>query len=133
MLVPIAYGVFGAGWEHSAFYWPFFITLSGGRVLQILSRLQEPVFHQRQLFLVTAGTWLAVPLFGMLPFMFMDAPMSLVDSVFESFSGMTTTGSTVMADLDETSPDILLWRSILQWFGGVPSNRRSTERHTAFI
>jgi len=71
----------------------------------------------RQAFLVTALGWIAVALVGALPFLSMD--VSLTDAVFESMSAITTTGSTVLTGLDTLADGILLWRALLQWFGGV--------------
>lgn len=73
----------------------------------------------RQMFLVTGGTWLILPLFASMPFYFGSGQLSITDAVFESVSGLTTTGSTVINGLDHQAPDVLLWRSLLQWQGGV--------------
>lgn len=63
--------------------------------------------------------WVAVPVFGSLPFQLADTALSVTDSVFESMSGFTTTGSTVLDGLDQRSTGILLWRGLLQWLGGI--------------
>ena len=73
----------------------------------------------KQGFLITTSTWVSVPLMGCLPFMFSDLNLSFTDAFFEAMSGVTTTGSTVISGLDGLPPGILLWRSLLQWFGGV--------------
>lgn len=73
----------------------------------------------RQMFLITATAWCVVPFFGALPFLLTHQSSSLADAIFESVSGMTTTGSTVMVGLDAMGQDVLLWRSLLQWFGGM--------------
>lgn len=72
---------------------------------------------RRQGFLVTALAWTIIPGFGALPLTFFG--LSYTDAYFESVSAMTTTGSTVMAGLDQTAPSILLWRSMMQAIGGV--------------
>ncbi len=71
----------------------------------------------RTAFLLTGLSWLVLPLFAALPFL--DLGLSYADAIFEATSGITTTGSTVMKGLDELPPGILLWRSILQWIGGI--------------
>ncbi len=78
-------------------------------------------FHvtTRQAFLLTNSTWLVLPTFGALPFWFSSLDMSATDSFFESMSGITTTGSTVITGLDYAPAGILLWRAILQWLGGI--------------
>lgn len=73
----------------------------------------------RQAFLLTNSTWFILPTFGALPFWFSSLDMSVTDSFFESMSGITTTGSTVITGLDYTPAGILLWRAILQWLGGI--------------
>jgi trk system potassium uptake protein len=95
-------GFFGAG---------FFLTNMGAFVATNLS--------VRQVFVLTTLTWVAMGLFGALPFMFCELDLPFADAVFESVSGITTTGSTVIVGLDTAPPGILLWRAILQWLGGV--------------
>lgn len=73
----------------------------------------------RQAFLLTTGAWLVVCSFGSLPFLFSSRHLSPADAFFESMSGLTTTGSTVMTDLDTAPRSLLLWRSLLQWLGGI--------------
>ena len=62
---------------------------------------------------------MVLPAFGALPFVFSNLQLSYTDSFFEAMSGLTTTGSTVITDLDNATPGILLWRAILQWLGGI--------------
>jgi trk system potassium uptake protein TrkH len=72
----------------------------------------------REMFLLTTGVWVLSSLFAALPFVFIQH-ISYSDAFFETMSGITTTGSTVLHGLDTMHPSILLWRSILQWLGGV--------------
>ncbi len=73
----------------------------------------------RQAFLLTTVSWVIVAVVGALPFVFSELDLSIADAFFESMSGVTTTGSTVIAGLDQAPPGILLWRALLQWLGGV--------------
>ena len=73
----------------------------------------------RQSFLLTTATWVVLPAFATLPFLLTEQPLSLLDAYFETVSGMTTAGTTIVRDLDALSPGMLLWRSILQWLGGL--------------
>ena len=73
----------------------------------------------RHMFLITSVSWLLMSLLGALPLLLTDTVFSLSDAVFESTSGLTTTGSTVLTGLDNLPADILLWRSMLQWIGGL--------------
>tara|TARA_B100001741_G_scaffold8464_1_gene6851 strand:+ start:19 stop:1467 length:1449 start_codon:yes stop_codon:yes gene_type:complete len=72
-----------------------------------------------QAFILTALSWLSVAIFGSLPFIFSELNLNFTDAFFESMSGITTTGSTVLTDLDNSPKGILLWRAILQWLGGI--------------
>ena len=73
----------------------------------------------RQGFLLTVGGWLVLSVFGALPFLLSGLQIDLADAVFETVSGLTTTGSTVLVGLDGMPPGILLWRALLQWLGGI--------------
>ena len=72
----------------------------------------------REMFLLTTLVWTIASAFAALPFVFINH-ISFTDAYFETMSGITTTGSTVLSGLDEMAPSILLWRSTLQWLGGV--------------
>ncbi len=73
----------------------------------------------RQMFIITTGTWILVPAFATLPLLFTTSQVSFTDAYFETVSGLTTTGSTVLSHLENQPPDLLLWRSLLQWQGGI--------------
>ncbi|MBL4918253.1 TrkH family potassium uptake protein [Szabonella alba] len=73
----------------------------------------------QQTFLLTTATWVMMPLFGALPFIIGAPDASVTDAVFESMSGMTTTGTTAFVALDSLPPGTNLWRGILQWLGGL--------------
>lgn len=89
-------------------------------ILMILANRRDAItVTRKQAFLLTALSWLALALFSALPFYYSEMNMSLADSFFESMSGITTTGSTVIDNLGEAPKGILIWRSILQWIGGI--------------
>ncbi len=73
----------------------------------------------QQTFLLTTLIWIALPVFAALPFVLGALGARPVDAFFEAMSGLTTTGSTVLTGLDDLPEGLLLWRSMLQWFGGV--------------
>ena len=73
----------------------------------------------RQSFLLTTFLWVLLPILGALPFMLGAPGAGLLDAYFEAVSGMTTTGTTVFTGLDDMPPGVLLWRSLLQWMGGL--------------
>ena len=89
-------------------------------ILFFLSNLDhDKKLTLQQAFLLTALSWLSIAIFGSLPFIFSDLNFSFVNAFFESMSGITTTGSTIISNLDEMPKSILLWRAILQWLGGI--------------
>ncbi|MGR5120838.1 TrkH family potassium uptake protein [Vibrio astriarenae] len=88
-----------------------FLCLSIGRTRQF--RLSV-----RDMFLITSLVWTIASAFAALPFVFINH-ISFTDAYFETMSGITTTGSTVLSGLDAMAPSILLWRSTLQWLGGI--------------
>jgi trk system potassium uptake protein TrkH len=73
----------------------------------------------RQAFLLTSSVWVVVGVFAALPLAFSELKLTAADAVFESVSGITTTGATVIVGLDVAPPGILLWRAILHWLGGI--------------
>jgi len=89
-------------------------------VLFFLSNLNhDKKLNLQQAFLLTALSWLSIAIFGSLPFIFSSLELSITDSFFESMSGITTTGSTIISNLDVAPKSILLWRAMLQWLGGI--------------
>jgi len=89
-------------------------------ILLVLTNLEENrKLNLQQAFLLTVLSWLSIAIFACLPFLLSDLNLSFVDSFFESMSGITTTGSTIITDLDNASKSILIWRAILQWLGGI--------------
>lgn len=73
----------------------------------------------QQVFLLTTGVWVVLPMFGALPLMIGATELRFVDAYFEAMSGVTTTGSTIISGLDDLPKGLLLWRGILQWLGGL--------------
>ena len=95
------------------------ITIVFG-VLFFLSNLDhDKNIDLPQAFILTALSWLSIAIFGSLPFIFSNLNLNFTDAFFESMSGITTTGSTIITDLDNAPRGILLWRAILQWLGGI--------------
>ena len=118
MLVPYWVQIFYEENSHS-FLSSSFITILIG-VLFVLANLQnEYQLNLKQTFLFSTLSWIAVAGFGSLPFIFSNLDFSISDSFFESMSGITTTGSTVITNLDNSPKSILMWRAIMQWLGGV--------------
>lgn len=96
------------------------ITLFFGFGLLLSTRLRaDEHLGLRQAFLLTNAAWILIGLFGALPFLLADTGMGLTNAVFESISGITTTGSTVIPVIEAMSPGVLVWRALLQWLGGI--------------
>ncbi len=103
----------------SSFIGAGIITIIFG-VLFFLSNLNhEKKLNLQQAFLLTSLSWVSVAIFGSLPFIFSNLELSITDAIFESMSGITTTGSTIITNLNDTPKAILFWRAILQWLGGI--------------
>jgi trk system potassium uptake protein TrkH len=90
-----------------------------GITMILTTRTAPGNLSMRQAFLLTAMSWVVIAVFGALPFTFANLQLSFTDAVFEAMSGITTTGATVMTNLNDAPPSILLWRALLQWFGGI--------------
>jgi len=89
-------------------------------ILLILTNLEENrKLNLQQAFLLTTLSWLSIAIFGCIPFLLSNLNLSFVDAFFESMSGITTTGSTIITNLDNAPKSILIWRAILQWLGGI--------------
>ncbi len=95
------------------------VSLFVGVSMMLTARSPWGTFSLRQAFIMTNLAWLVIAVFGALPFAFSELELSLTDAFFESMSGVTTTGATVIVGLDHAPPGILLWRAILQWLGGI--------------
>lgn len=119
MLVPgvadLAYG--DMDW-HGFFIGGGFTMLVGG-LLVFANRTSSLTMSLRQAFLLTVSGWVFTAAFSAIPFFFSRLNMSYTDAFFEAISGLTTTGSTVLTGLDSAPPGVLLWRSLLQWLGGI--------------
>ena len=118
MLIPYAIQLYSEEKSHS-FVSASFITIFFG-ILFVLANLErEFKLNLQQTFLFTSLAWIMVAAFGSLPFLLSGENFSISDAFFESMSGITTTGATIIENLDETPKSILLWRAILQWLGGI--------------
>ena len=118
MLAPYALQVILKEGSHS-FISSSFVTIFIG-VLFVLANLEKEFkLNLRQTFLFSSLAWVMVATFGSLPFLLSSQDFSLSEAFFESMSGITTTGATIISDLDNSPKSILLWRAIMQWLGGI--------------
>tara|TARA_B100001057_G_scaffold179023_1_gene179800 strand:- start:2241 stop:3680 length:1440 start_codon:yes stop_codon:yes gene_type:complete len=118
MLVPII-AQFLYNEIDSSFFGASIVTIIFGTLFFLSNLDHEKKLNLQQAFLLTALSWLSIAIFGSLPFFFSNIEFSFTNAFFESMSGITTTGSTIISDLINVPKGILLWRAILQWLGGI--------------
>ena len=120
MLIPMCFDLYFGSPDWQVFALSSLLTAFVGVSVWLATSQREGFdLGLRQAFLLTNGSWISIGLFGALPFMFSELQLSLTDAIFESVSGITTTGSTVLQQIELASPGILIWRALLQWLGGV--------------
>ncbi|MFV1994891.1 MAG: TrkH family potassium uptake protein [Verrucomicrobiales bacterium] len=102
-----------------AFLISFAITFGAGLLLSLKGWNCATEMLRKEAVVVVGGGWIISALFGALPYVFSSPGLSFVHALFESMSGFTTTGSTVIAELQQIPHAILLWRSLTQWLGGL--------------
>ncbi|MGC1333743.1 TrkH family potassium uptake protein, partial [Pseudomonas sp.] len=119
MMVPMAtLVIFQRTNDLPSFLWASLITFVAGLALVVPGRPEHVHLRPRDMYLLTVSSWLVVCVFAALPFVLTEHT-SFTDAFFESMSGITATGSTVLSGLDSMSPGVLMWRSLLHWLGGI--------------
>ncbi len=103
----------------SSFFGASIVTIIFGTLFFLSNLDHDKKINLQQAFLLTALSWISIAIFGSLPFVFSSVEFSFTDAFFESMSGITTTGSTIISNLESMPKSILLWRSLLQWLGGI--------------
>ena len=118
---PILIDLIYAEGEYTSFLYSFLLTVLGGLVLWWPFREVKKDFRLREGVLIVVCFWIVLSLFGTLPFLITDSisKLSFSDAFFESMSGLTTTGATVLSQLDDLPKSILFYRQQLQWLGGM--------------
>jgi trk system potassium uptake protein TrkH len=120
MLVPAAVDAMHNQPDWHVFAATALVTLFVGLALAASNRSASfRAIGTRQIFVLSASAWIAASLAAALPFAFSGLHLSAADSVFEAVSGTTATAATILRDLDTMPPGILMWRSLLQWLGGI--------------
>ncbi|MBI2977871.1 MAG: TrkH family potassium uptake protein, partial [Rhodospirillales bacterium] len=119
MLVPAAVDAFAGHADWQVFAMSAGVTLFVGVAMALTCRSGDMQLSIHQAFAMTTLSWLLLAAFATIPFVFSELRLSFTDAFFEAMSGFTTTGSTVIVGLDKAPPGILLWRSLLQWLGGL--------------
>ena len=98
---------------------PILLYLIVGGSLVITNHNVELKISTKEAFIITSLSWILLSLLCAVPFIYTQSGLSVVDSLFESMSGITTTGATILNNLDELPKGILIWRALLQWLGGI--------------
>jgi len=120
MAVPMAMDWFDGNSHYTVFATTALLTaFTGGALVLSCANGRTESLTIQQSFLVTTVVWLALPLFAALPFWFGATESRYVDAFFEAMSVLTTTGATVLSQLDQLPRGLLLWRGLTQWFGGI--------------
>jgi len=120
MIVPLLFDLVYQNSSWLSFLISSMISISFGIALFLSTRGgNKQRLIMQDAFLLTSSSWILIALFGCIPFFLSDSNMNFTDSFFESISGVTTTGSSVIQNISGMSEGILIWRALLQWLGGV--------------
>lgn len=119
MLIPAAVDIALGNTDWMVFLAASATTIFVGVALSISNWGFKGDITLRQAFALTTLSWIAAVTFAALPFAYSELNMGFTNAFFESMSGLTTTGSTVIVGLDDAPPGLLLWRALLQWLGGI--------------
>ena len=98
---------------------PILLYLIVGGSLVITNRNVELKISIKEAFIITVLSWILMAILCAIPFIYTQLKLSIVDAIFESMSGITTTGATILNNLDSLPKGILIWRALLQWLGGI--------------
>ena len=120
MLPPIIASIIYRDDSMHAFIYGFAVTFIAGALIWLPVRNDKRELRLRDGFIVVAAFWVVLGSFGAAPLMFTTNPsLTFTDAVFEAISGLTTTGATVLSDIDSLPPSIQYYRQQLQWLGGM--------------
>ena len=118
MLLPVPFSLYYGGGDHWALLISAAITAVIGLVVYRFTNLERTLRAREGFAIVTFG-WIFFSLFGSLPYLLSGAIPSITDAFFETMSGFTTTGATILTDIEALPHGILLWRSLTHWLGGM--------------
>ena len=119
LLIPLAVCLcYGEG-EWKGFAIAAVAAATAGGIAELATRHVSTAIHAREGFIITALIWIVFGLFGLIPFMTGSHPIGFTDAMFETISGFTTTGASMITDVEQQSHGILFWRAFTQWIGGL--------------
>ncbi len=119
LLIPMFFDLIKDNQDWQQFFYISCLTFIIGLVLYVGFKKENIKINLRQAFLLTVLSWFLIAVFGSLPFIYTSSSLNFTDAFFEAVSGITTTGSTVISNLENLPEGVLIWRSLLQWFGGI--------------
>jgi trk system potassium uptake protein TrkH len=119
MLPGIGFSLYFNSNDEIALLGSAFISLSVGATLYFSFSNQDQNIRKREGYLIVSLSWLSMSIFGMLPYLLSGTINTFPDAIFETVSGLTTTGATILEDIEATPRGILFWRSMTQWIGGL--------------
>jgi len=119
MLGSLPFSIYYGESEGFAILYSALITIGTGAILGISTRKHPKSIGRKEGYVIVAITWIIISLFGTLPFLFSGAISNFTDAFFETMSGFTTTGATILTDIESLPKSILFWRSMTHWIGGM--------------
>ena len=120
MLAPLTISLIYSDGSFLSLLYSFIITSGSGIVLFFLIKKDDyPALSQREAMAIVTLSWLSAGFFGSLPFLFSGSIGNITDAYFESISGFTTTGASILGNIESLPKGILFWRSLTQWMGGM--------------
>lgn len=111
--------IFYHGNDIMAFIVSILITAAAGTAMRVLGRDAENSLNRREAYFIVSVVWILFSFFGTLPFLLSGYITNFTDAFFETMSGFTTTGATIINDVESLPPGLLIWRSLTQWIGGL--------------
>lgn len=120
MLLPISISIIYNQPDLLALVYSFLITFLFGLIAYFSTvKSKKDEVRNREAFLSVTLTWIFIPFFGAIPFLMSGMFTSFVDAYFEAMAGFTTTGASVLKDIESQPLGVLFWRSLIQWIGGM--------------
>ena len=119
MLIPAVVSILNGSLDYRSFIASSAICLGIGSILSFFIKPDLSKIRKREGYLIVALSWIAMCLLGALPYIIQRPEMTIINSIFESSSGFTTTGATIFTDIESLPHGLLFWRSLTQWIGGM--------------
>ena len=119
MLLGLPFSIYYGEHENPALLYSALITMLTGGILWFSTRNHPKNIGRKEGYVIVAVSWIIISLFGTLPFLFSGAIPNFTDAFFETMSGFTTTGATILTDIESIPKSILFWRSMTHWIGGM--------------